>query len=450
MIFNTNEPLYSVSSLTRELKNLVEMKYRFIRVQGEISNLKCPFSGHAYFTLKDSNAQLRSVLFKGTARYLEQSIKDGQKVVCHGRISIYEPRGDYQLIVDSIDFHGAGLLQQRFEKLKNKLSEEGLFSADRKKEIPQFPEEIVILTSPSGAAIHDFLKIWRQRDFPTQITIFPVRVQGAEAATEIANALATVNKEFPQCDLVLLCRGGGSLEDLWPFNEEVLARAIARSSLPVVSAIGHEVDFTISDFCADFRAATPTAAAETLIPDANSLRKQIDRFQYSMGSSIHNLITDYEYRVKQNRRLLGDMDFLFTNSFLRLDHATQRFHSIMQSRLETEQLRCDELLTRLQNCSPTVKLKIQQQRLHFASEKLLFLFTKSMENKETQLSRQAALLDAVSPLATLARGYSISSRIDPASGQKTVLHDSAHAKAGDKLEIRLHKGKLCCKVLKTD
>lgn len=447
MIFNTNEPLYSVSSLTRELKNLVEKKYRFIRVQGEISNLKRPFSGHAYFTLKDSKAQLRSVLFKGTARYLEQNIEDGQQVVCHGRISIYEPRGDYQLIVDSIDFQGAGLLQKRFETLKNKLSEEGLFSAERKKELPQFPEEIVILTSPSGAAIHDFLKIWRQRDFPTHVTILPVRVQGTEAAAEIANALTTVNREFPQCDLVLLCRGGGSLEDLWPFNEEVLARAIARSTLPVVSAIGHEVDFTISDFCADFRAATPTAAAEALIPDANSLKKQINRLQYSMGNIIRTLIADYEYRVKQNRRLLGDMDFLFTNSFLRLDHATRRLHSIMQARLETERLRCDELLTRLQNCSPMAKLKIQQQRLDFASEKLLFLFTKSMESKETQLSRQVALLDAVSPLATLARGYSISSKIDPISGKKTVLQDSAQTEAGDKLEIRLHKGKLYCKVL---
>jgi exodeoxyribonuclease VII large subunit len=249
---------------------------------------------------------------------------------------------------------------------------------------------------------------------------------------------------------VLLCRGGGSLEDLWPFNEEVLARAIARSCLPVVSAIGHEVDFTISDFCADFRAATPTAAAEALIPDAVSLRKQIDRFQYSMTNSIHNLIADYEYRVRQNRRLLGDMDFLFTNASLRLDHATQKLHTIIQDRLGMEQLHCNDLLTRLQNCSPMAKLKIQQQRLQFASEKLLFLFTKSMENRETQLSRQASLLDAVSPLATLARGYSISSRIDPVSGRKTVLQDSANAKTGDKLEIRLHKGKLDCEVLRTD
>lgn len=450
MIFETNDPIYSVSSLTRELKHLVEKKYRFIRVQGEISSLKRPYSGHAYFVLKDSKAQLKSVLFKGSARYLEQNIEDGQQVVCHGRISIYEPRGDYQLIVDSVDFHGAGLLQQRFEKLKNKLSEEGLFSTDRKKELSPFPRKIVILTSPSGAAIHDFLKIWRQRDFPTHITIFPVRVQGAEAATEIANALTTVNRELSQYDMVVLCRGGGSLEDLWAFNEEVLARAIARSRLPVVSAIGHEVDFTISDFCADFRAATPTAAAEALIPDAVSLRKQIDRLQYSITNSIHNLIGDYEYRVKQNRRLLGDMDFLFTNASLRLDHVTQKLHKIMREKLETEQQRCNDLFSRLQNCSPMARLEIQQQHLDFASEKLLFLFAKSMESRQAQLGRLVALLDAVSPLATLARGYSISSRIDSESGKKTVLQDSTEAKAGDEVEIRLHKGKLNCEVLRTD
>ncbi len=450
MILNTNNPIYSVSSLTRELKNLVEQKYRFISVQGEISSLKRPFSGHAYFTLKDSKAQLKSVLFKGTARYLEQSIEDGQQVVCHGRISIYEPRGDYQLIVDSVDFHGAGLLQQRFEKLKSTLSEEGLFSAERKKDLPQFPREIVILTSPSGAAIHDFLKIWRQREFPTHITIFPVRVQGTGAATEIANALTTVNREFSQCDMVVLCRGGGSLEDLWAFNEEVLARAIARSKLPVVSAIGHEVDFTISDFCADFRAATPTAAAEALIPDAVGLRKQIRRFQDAITTSIYNSIEDYEYQVKQNRRLLGDMDFLFTNASLRLDHVSQKLHKIIADRLDSEQLQCNELFTRLQNCSPMAKLKIQQQRLEFTRDKFLILFTKSMESRETQLGRQVALLDAVSPLATLARGYSISSRIDPGNGQKTVLQDSGCTKAGDRLEIRLHKGKLNCEVLTTD
>ncbi len=447
MKFDISQQVYSVSSLTSELKNLVENKYRFIQVQGEISSLKRAYSGHAYFTLKDDSAQLKSVLFKGTARYLEKAIEDGQQVICHGRISIYEPRGDYQLIVDSVDFQGAGLLQQRFEKLKKKLEAEGLFATERKKQLAPFPKEIIILTSPTGAAIHDFLTIWRKQGFPTQITLFPVRVQGNGAAAEIADALTTVNREFPSSDMIVLCRGGGSLEDLWAFNEEILARAIGRSKLPVVSAVGHEVDFSISDFCADFRAATPTAAAEALIPDAVLLRHQIQRFQRSLATSLTDTIENYQYRVNQNRRLLGDMDSFFTNASLRLDHTTQKLHQVMMARIELEQLRCKEQFVRLQNNSPVTKLKIQKQRLNHFHEKLLFLFTKSVEEREMQLGRQAALLDAVSPLATLARGYSISRKVDPQNGQKTLLQDSAQVQQGDRIELRLHKGTLDCEVI---
>ncbi len=448
MNFTTNDTVYTVGSLTRELKNLVENKYRFVRVQGEISGLKRPFSGHSYFTLKDESAQLKAVLFKGSARYLDQDIADGQQVVCHGRLSIYEPRGDYQLIVDSVDFQGAGLLQQRFEKLKSQLVQEGLFAAERKKQLPKFPKEIVILTSPSGAAIHDFLKIWRKRAFPTNITIYPVRVQGAEAASEIASALMTVNREYPESDLVVLCRGGGSLEDLWPFNEEILARAIARSELPVVSAIGHEVDFSISDFCADMRAATPTAAAEALIPDVSHIKEQIQRYKSNLSGFITTLIDNNQYRVNQNRRLLGDLDFLFTNVSLRLDHVTDRLLSGMSKRLEREQNRSNELASKLQNNSPISRLRLQEQRLTFVAEKLHFHMHRSINDWQTKLGRHAALLDAVSPLATLARGYSISSKIDPVSGKRNVVQRSDELQRGDQLEVRLHKGKIECEVSK--
>ena len=448
MNHSPNDTVYTVESLTRELKNLVENKYRFVRVQGEISGLKRPFSGHSYFTLKDPSAQLKAVLFKGSARYLAQDIADGQQVVCHGRLSIYEPRGEYQLIVDSVDFQGAGLLQQRFEKLKNKLAQDGLFSAERKKQIPGFPKEIVILTSPSGAAVHDFLKIWRKRAFPTNISIFPVRVQGTEAAGEIATALTTVNREYADSDLVVLCRGGGSLEDLWAFNEEIVARAIARSALPVVSAIGHEVDFTISDFCADMRAATPTAAAEALIPDSSNLRDQIQRFRNTLSTSIYTLIEDSYYRVNQNRRLLGDLDFLFTNVSLRLDHATDKLQNVISKRLEKEQSRSNELASRLQNNSPLARLGFQQQRLTFVAEKLHLHIERFLNDLQERLGRHASLLDAVSPLATLARGYSITSKIDPTSGKKSVIQRSDELQSGDQIEVRLHKGKIQCEVSK--
>ena len=446
MNFTSTDQLYSVSGLTRELKNLVEGKYRFVRVQGEISNLKRPFSGHSYFTLKDDSAQLKGVLFKGSARYLEQDLTDGQQVVCHGRLSIYEPRGDYQLIVDSVDFKGAGLLQQRFEQLKNKLAAEGLFSAEKKKELPSFPQEIILLTSPSGAAVHDFLKIWRQRAFPCNITIFPVRVQGTEAAAEIASALLTVNREYSHCDMVVLCRGGGSLEDLWPFNEEILARAIARSALPVISAIGHEIDFTISDFCADLRAATPTAAAETLIPDKKQLTEQLQRCTNSLSNSLSALIENAQNRINQSKRLLGDMDFLFTNVSLRLDHATEKLQTLISKKIESCQIQTENIQIKLHNNSPKAKLNLKGQQLAFLTEKLHFHMQNSVQDWQAKLEQHAALLDAVSPLATLARGYSISRKIHPKTGKRTVLHRSNEVQKGDQVEVLLHRGTFECKV----
>ncbi len=450
MMLSDNSLVYSVSSLTRELKNLLEHKFRFIRVQGEISNLKRPFSGHSYFTLKDDNAQLKAVLFKGQRRYLEKDIKDGQQVVCHGRISVFEPRGDYQIIVDTIDFHGSGLLQLRFEKLKKLLAAEGFFAQEKKKILPAFPSEIVLITSPSGAAVHDFLKIWRKRAYPAHIKIFPVRVQGEGAAEEIAEALNRVNRDLVTTDIVVLCRGGGSLEDLWAFNEEVLARAIAASTIPVISAVGHEVDFTISDFCADFRAATPTAAAEQIFPDAGELTRQIFRLQSRMASVIEDRLNELQLRVNQNSRLLGDMGFLFAHAELRLDHAAANLCTAMHQRLARHQAQCEELASRLQINSPAARVKIQEQRLRFATEKLMYLIKQQLDSKGMELGRQAALLDAVSPLATLARGYAIAGKINPKTGKATLLRDSNQVAKDDRISIKLHRGQLECGVIEIE
>ncbi len=449
MISNNKNTVYTVSSLTRELKNMVEGKYRFICVQGEISNLSRPFSGHSYFTLKDSSAQLKAVLFKGQARYLEKAIADGQKVICHGRISIYEPRGDYQIIVDTIDFHGSGALQLKFEKLKKELQAEGLFDEARKQPISSYPKEIVLITSPTGAAVHDFLTIWKKQNFPVNISIVPVRVQGNSASTEIAEAVVSTNKNIPQTSIIVLCRGGGSLEDLWAFNEEVLARAIAQSHIPIVSAVGHEVDFSISDFCADLRAPTPTAAAEMIIPDGNLLRTQISQFQHRLTRSICNRVESLEHRVSQSRRLLGDMNFLFTNNSLQLDHATLRLVTVMEKRINNDIAQCSKLSDKLQNQSPVTKIQLQNQRLHFATEKLNYLINASIFNKEVALRGQVAKLDSVSPLATLARGYSITTKINQTNGSKTVVRDSAKLQQGDLLQVRLHKGVVECGVIKT-
>ncbi|MEN8199339.1 MAG: exodeoxyribonuclease VII large subunit [Thermodesulfobacteriota bacterium] len=439
--------VYSVTSLTRELKNLIEGKYRFIQVQGEISNLKRPYSGHAYFTLKDDGAQLRGVLFKGQARYLEKPLADGQQVTCHGRISIYEPRGDYQLIVDNVTFEGSGALQLQFEKLKKQLTAEGLFDSENKKNLPAFPKEIVLLTSPSGAAVHDFLKIWRRRGFPCRISIFPVPVQGEGAAKEIGRALDMVNQDLPNADCVVLCRGGGSLEDLWAFNEELLARSINESTLPVVSAVGHEIDFTISDFCADLRAPTPTAAAEMIIPDRREITAQLNRLQDRLTTALQGKIDQAQLRVDHNRRLLGDMNFLFTNISLRLDHSANTLIHIMERRLGHEQRRCAELHSRLQHNSPVTRLLMQEQRLGFVTEKLCKQVRKNLEERGERLGRQVALLDAVSPLATMARGYAIACKVEEKSGRKTLLKDSSQVQKDDQLELRLHKGKVDCRVV---
>jgi len=449
MIQGNNDTVYSVSSLTKELKRLVEGRYRFISVQGEISNLKIPYSGHAYFTLKDDGAQLKSVLFKGQARYLEKPIKDGQQIICHGRISIYEPRGDYQIIVDSVIFQGSGLLQQRFEKLKKQLSSEGLFDQKSKQELTKFPQNIVLITSPSGAAVHDFLNIWRKRSFPTNITVFPVRVQGDSAASEIAAAITSTSRKLPETDIIVLCRGGGSLEDLWAFNEEIVARAIAKSRIPIVSAIGHDVDFSISDFCADLRAPTPTAAAEIIIPEQDELLQRINRFQTILINKVHFAIDSRQYQVNQNSRLLGDMDFLFTNNSLRLDHTALKLYTVMERKVARYATRCKELSTRLQNNSPVAKVQIQEQRLKFAREKLSYLFNNSLIEKEMSLDRQAELLDSVSPLRTMARGYSIASKINPQNGKKTIVRKSKQLQKDDQVEILLHEGSAECKVLRT-
>ncbi len=439
--------IYSVSSLTKELKSLVENKYRFIQVQGEISNLKVPFSGHHYFTLKDDGAQLRSVLFKGQTRYLEKPLQDGQQIVCHGRISIYEPRGDYQIIIDTVDFHGSGLLQAQFEKLKKKLHAEGLFAKEQKKALPLYPKTVVLITSATGAAIHDFLTIWRKRAYPADIKVYPVRVQGDGAAEEIAAAVNRVNKKLPECDIIVLCRGGGSLEDLFAFNEEVLARAIAGSSIPIVSGVGHEVDFSISDFCADVRAATPTAAAERIFPDFFVLQQQLIAAKEKMTDAVVEQLEDYQQRINQNRRLLGDMNLLFTNVSLRLDHAAESLIGTMHKNLSHKEQIVNQLSVNVQNLSPGNRLKLQEQRLTFAKEKLSYLFRQKLEEKSSSLARQSALLDAVSPLATLARGYAIAEKLPTDPKKTNLIHDASQINKGEEIRVHLHRGKLTCKVL---
>ena len=310
----------TVSQVTRRIKDLLEGKFRFVQVSGEISNLRRPASGHCYFTLKDEDAQLAAVLFKNQQRYLLEQPRDGQQVICHGRVSVYEPRGSYQLIIDTIDFHGQGLLQLRFAELKKRLANEGLFGNDHKKKLPSHPRRITLVTSTSGAAVHDFLSIWRKRGRLVRVDIYPVRVQGKGAEAEISQAIEELNRR-QHCDVIVLCRGGGSLEDLWPFNEELPAWTIFHSQIPVVSAVGHEIDFTIADFCADMRAPTPTGAAELLLPDQAQLAGHLATIRQRLARSLDNRLTGSAQQLRHTVQRLGSLDSLFIRQTLRLPAA---------------------------------------------------------------------------------------------------------------------------------
>jgi exodeoxyribonuclease VII large subunit len=301
------EPILTVSQLTRSIKTILEKEYRFVRISGEISNLKTPFSGHSYFTLKDGSSQIRGVLFKQQKRFVELTLKDGQEVVCFGRVTVYEPRGEYQLVIDNVDLFGTGRLQAEFERLKRKLSDRGYFSASIKKPLPAYPGRIVIISSPTGAAIQDFLKSTRNRQSPLHIQILPVRVQGTEAAGEIARAIQTANS-IKDVDIIVLCRGGGSLEDLWAFNEEKVADAIHLSEIPIVTGIGHEIDFTIADFCADYRCPTPTGVAEKIVPDSHTLLHHIRTLQNSQRNRVQRKITFLDRQLQNSLRVLGNME----------------------------------------------------------------------------------------------------------------------------------------------
>ncbi len=439
------QSVLTVTQLTKSIKTILEGQYRFIRISGEISNLKTPFSGHSYFSLKDSQSQIRAVLFKNQKRYLAQNLVDGQQVICFGRISVYEPRGDYQLIVDSVEQSGKGTLQLEFEKLKEKLADEGLFSADYKQELPKFPTKIAIISSPTGAALQDFLKISALRESHAHFQILPVRVQGKQAAYEIASAIKFANS-LDKIDIIVLCRGGGSIEDLWAFNEEKVARAIFDSKIPVVTGIGHEIDFTIADFCADFRCPTPTGAAEKIIPDLSDTKIHIEKLKNSLIRSIVRKTEGLHAALQHSTRVLTDFDRIFDNMDLRLNLSKTYLFQEIETNLSAKENRFSLLLQRLESASPRSKLDLQEQTLKLALSQLVHTMQTRINEKESDFTNIATVLNSVSPLATLARGYSIVTGRDVASGKSQIITNAESTKKGDKVKIMLHKGALECKV----
>src|SRR5216110_238129 len=328
--FQQTAKVFTVSELTRSIRGTLETKFGAVWVQCEISNYKMHPSGHQYFTLKDQRAQIACVIWRDAMAPLRQPLVDGVQVQVYGTVTVFEARGQYQLNVQILQPRGLGLLQAKFEALKRKLEAEGLFASERKRPLPKFPRRIGIVTSPSGAAVRDMLNVLRRRAPWLQILINPVRVQGTGAAQEIAVAireLATPNEAFATVDLIVVTRGGGSIEDLWEFNEEIVARAIFHSPIPVVSAVGHEIDFTICDFVADLRAPTPSAAAELIVPDVMDLQRQIDRYARTLGSQLLNRVRDAQQRLDHARetlqRCLAHMIDSYKRSLLHIAAALQ-------------------------------------------------------------------------------------------------------------------------------
>ena len=429
--------IQTVSELTHSIRGLLETEFPFVTIIGEISNLRRPFSGHLYFTLKDRKSQIRGVMFKGQQRYLDETPEDGRQIICHGRISVYEPRGEYQIIVDFMDFHGRGSLQLAFEKLKNQLKSEGLFADEHKKQLPFLPEKICLVTSPDGAAVHDFLKISAGRFGAIPIEIFPVRVQGEGAADDIAQALAEVNKRM-LADVIVLCRGGGSIEDLWPFNEEKVARAIFASSIPVVAAIGHEVDFTIADFVADLRVPTPTAAAEAVLPDRQMLLETLSLTKERLTRVMSRKINELRSRVELRQQMLGDPSLILDHSRLRIDNNLMTMTQAMTRQLADYKLALENMTRNLLEQSPDKQLMHQGQHVTGLIKKLKYTMALQLEQRKGKLGQMISILDAVNPHSVLGRGYSIVR----SEANEQIIRNSNQVSIGEKIEIVLQKGKI--------
>ncbi len=436
----------SVSELTHSIKAILELQYRYIHVRGEVSNLRIPYSGHMYFTLKDEFSQIRAVLFKAQQKYLRSDLDEGQSIVCHGRLSVYEPRGEYQIIVDTIDHAGSGNLQLQFEKLKERLKEEGLFRRESKKDIPLFPDKIAIVTSPTGAAVHDFLKIAYKRSYWGSITIIPTAVQGKNAATEIAEAIDLACKTA-EVDSIVLIRGGGSIEDLWAFNEEETARAIQRASLPVITGIGHDTDYTIADMCADLHTHTPTAAAEALLPSSDLLLQSIAEHKKSLIQKLNESIVSKEENVFNLLRIIGDLDLFLANNSLRLDYQFSNLITAFQQRIAVSSNKVTALVEKLHRQAPVYTISLQEQKLRHLKKDLHVALSRIIERKEELLAKQAALIDSVSPLSVLSRGYSVAQKSAEQSDTGKVISDVKQVEVGELIDIRLHRGELECQIM---
>lgn len=444
MTLFSEKTILTVTRLTALLRGVLEDNFEHVWVQGEVSNVSYPSSGHIYFSLKDSGATLRCVMFKAAAKNLKFRPTDGMSLIVRGRISVYDQRGEYQLLCDYLEPAGIGALQTAFIQMKERLAKEGLFDQARKRPIPVFPRRVGIVTSATGAAIHDVLHVLKRRFASLDVLLYPVRVQGEGAAIEIASAIDDMNR-LKLADVLIVGRGGGSLEDLWAFNEEPVARAVYRSIIPVISAVGHETDWSICDFAADLRAPTPSAAAELVIASATEQRNQVDALLHRLRLAMEKQLSDLEIRVTSLRRLLQDPGKMVGHFAQRVDDLTSRLNYALVNSITRRREQYNRAEMALIHLSPVRQIDQLRQRVYLLSGQVERLTLQRIDHLKQRFSNNVAQLEVLSPLATLSRGYTITQRLDNAN----VVEDAADLAPGDKLRIRFRQGEADCRVEST-
>lgn len=435
-----NEVAFSVSQLNRQIQSLLEASLPWVLVEGEISNLARPGSGHWYFSLKDSKAQIRCAMFKNRANAVRFKPKDGDQVKLRAKVTFYGPRGDCQLTVESMESGGEGALQQAYERLKAQLEAEGLFKQEHKKPLPVTPERVAIITSPIGAAVRDMISAFKRRFPLTELTIIPSLVQGQGAAKNLTKQLIRMDAS-DHFDAIIIGRGGGSLEDLYSFNDETLARAIFNAKTPVISAVGHEVDFTIADFVADVRAATPSAAAELLSPDSENLIKQIQTLETSLALTFERQLQMQQQKLDFLTQRMRHPSERIQIQQDKLNQLERRLTQGMQTRLSNQKIQLEHAHARLSQSSPEQAITRKAQQVTDYQRRLSQALKQNVEQKTQTFASLMEKLNLVSPLQILSRGYAI------ASNEEGVIKNIQQTKKGEKIKVRVEDGELNCEVI---
>ena len=432
--------IISVSQLNRRVRRLLETQFPLIWVEGEISNVSFPASGHWYFTLKDSQAQVRCVMFKGRNGRVQFRPESGQHIMIRCRVGLYENRGDFQVIAEHMEDAGHGALQRRFDELKARLAEEGIFSQQYKQPLPFLPSRIGVVTSPTGAAIHDIITVLKRRFPAIPVTIYPCPVQGAEACEQIVAAIDLANRD-KRCDVLIVGRGGGSLEDLWPFNEEAVARAIFDSRIPIVSAVGHEVDFTIADFVADSRAATPSVAAEMICPDANELAASFAASQLQLSQNMVRVLRQRQQQVDHLSQRLRHPGERIQQQQQRLTHTLAHLMQAAEIQLQHRHSLLNTLISRFNRFHPQQQVQQLQVRNQSLQQRLRNSIKHLLLQKQTEWENTVHMLNTLSPLQTLERGYAIVRNRD-----SQVVKTITNVEPGEQITALISDGTLLCHI----